>query len=75
MQPATFAKPHAFGGQHWRYAIPGRGDVPWAPVLSALHDVGYHGLLCIELEDEEYNGTTAGEQRALIASRDFLARV
>jgi sugar phosphate isomerase/epimerase len=73
LQPATFAKPHAFGGHSWRYAIPGQGDVPWGPVLAALRDVGYRGPLSIELEDEQFNGTTAGEQRALLAARDFLA--
>jgi len=75
LQPATFAKPHAFGGHSWRYAIPSEGDVPWPAVLGALRDVGYRGLLSIELEDERFNGTTEGEQRALLAARDFLAGV
>ena len=25
LQPATLAKPHAWGGHHWRYTIPGHG--------------------------------------------------
>ena len=73
LQPATFAAPPRFGGQHWRYAIPGRGAVPWASLLSALKVAGYTGGVSIELEDEQFNGTEAGEKQGLLASRDFLA--
>jgi sugar phosphate isomerase/epimerase len=73
LQPATFASPHRFGGNHWRYAIPGRGSVRWPALLSTLQAGGYRGGVCIELEDEQFNGTEAGEKQGLIEARDFLS--
>lgn len=73
LQPATFAAPHRFGGNHWRYAIPGRGAVKWSSLLAALSAGGYRGGVSIELEDEQFNGTEAGEKQGLLAARDFLA--
>lgn len=75
LQPATLAKPHRYGGHHWRYTIPGHGEAPWAAILSALKETNYRGLLSIEMEDENFNDTEAGEKRGLIQSRDFLAGV
>jgi sugar phosphate isomerase/epimerase len=73
LQPATLAKPHGFGGYHWRYAIPGHGEAPWAEILGALKELDYRGLISIEMEDEDYNNTEAGEKRGMIEARDFLA--
>ena len=73
LQPATFGAPHRFGGHHWRYAIPGRGDVKWPALLSALQAGGYRGGVSIELEDEQFNGTEAGEKQGLLEARDFLS--
>jgi sugar phosphate isomerase/epimerase len=75
-QQATFDKPHDFGGHAWRYALPGHGDADWPRLLSILADAGYAsrgGLLSIEMEDEQFNGTQEGEQRGLVGARDFLA--
>lgn len=33
---------------HWR---PGKGKIDWSATLAALHDVGYDGVISIELED------------------------
>jgi sugar phosphate isomerase/epimerase len=73
LQQATFAEPRAFGGHHWRYALPGHGACPWKEILGALHEQRYRGLLSIELEDEHFNGATDREQRGLIEARAFLA--
>ena len=75
LQSATFAKGHDFGGHHWRYALPGRGAVPWSVLLGALKEAGFGGVVSVELEDEEYNGTEEGEKRGFIESRDFLASI
>jgi sugar phosphate isomerase/epimerase len=74
-QPATFARPHGFGRHHWRYTLPGHGCARWGRLFRTLHDAGYRGAVCIELEDEHCNGSQEGEQRGLIAARDFLAGV
>lgn len=71
-QPATFARSHGFGQWTWRYTIPGHGVAPWSAMLGVLADAGYRGAVSVELEDENFNGTPDGEQRGLLASRDFL---
>lgn len=75
LQPAVAAKPHGWGGHAWRYTIPGHGQVRWSKLLSILAANQYRGLLSIELEDENFNGTEEGEKRGLIASRDYLVHV
>jgi len=70
---SAFDAGHDYGANIWRYTIPGRGLCDWTGVLARLQQAGYNGAVCIELEDECYNGTTEGEQRGLIESRDFLA--
>ena len=74
-QPATEAPKHGFGGVTWRYTIPGHGVIRWTKLLQLLTDRGYTGPVCIELEDENFNGTTEGEQRGLIASLQYLTHV
>ena len=72
-QPATFAQPRGWGGACWRYTIPGRGPTDWAGTFRVLEARGYAGLVSIELEDDDFNGTEAGEKRGLTEARDFLA--
>jgi sugar phosphate isomerase/epimerase len=69
---ATFEAPHEFGGHSWRYTIPGHGCARWGKMLGQLKAAGYDGLVSIELEDEDFNGTEDGEKRGLIAGRSFL---
>lgn len=71
-QPAVVAKPHAYGEQAWRYTLPGRGSIDWPECLRRLKDAGFAGTLSVELEDEDYNGTEAGEKRGLVESLQFL---
>lgn len=70
--PATFAKGHGFGEWTWRYAIPGHGEARWTEIFSILKQNGYAGVVSVELEDENFNGTEAGEKAALIHSLAFL---
>jgi sugar phosphate isomerase/epimerase len=73
LQPATFAPGHGWGGQIWRYCIPGDGQAQWGRVLARLQAVGYRGLVSIELEDERYCTGEEGEKKGLIAAQRFLA--
>jgi len=73
-QPATFDKGHGFGGNFWRYTIPGHGQTPWGRVLSILEQNGYLGAVCIELEDENFNGTEEGEKQGILSGAAFLAQ-
>jgi len=72
LQDATFENPHGFGGHCWRYTIPGHGCARWGRMLGLLKAAGFDGLISIELEDENFNGSEEGEKRGLIASRAFL---
>jgi sugar phosphate isomerase/epimerase len=72
-QPATFAEAHGFGAHHWRYTIPGHGCTPWVQVFDILHKSGYQGAVCIELEDENFNGSESGEKQGLLVGGAFLA--
>ena len=74
-QPAAFAEPHKWGGHAWRYTLPGRGATPWADVFSMLRARDYQGVISVELEDEDFNGTLEGEQRGLLESLEFLKSV
>jgi sugar phosphate isomerase/epimerase len=74
-QDAVFAAGFPWGGSFWRYTIPGHGLAPWTKLLEILVRAGYQGAVSIELEDANYNGTDAGEQRGFLAARDFLQTV
>ncbi|MCS6851847.1 MAG: sugar phosphate isomerase/epimerase [Gemmataceae bacterium] len=52
--------------------LPGLGDVHWGAFFSALTDAGYHGPVCIEVEDRAYEGSLADRKRALRQSKRFL---
>jgi len=71
-QDAVSGKPHGFGSYVWRYTIPGKGQARWTEIFGILKDNGYQGAVCIELEDENFNGTEAGEKEALLKSLEFL---
>jgi sugar phosphate isomerase/epimerase len=72
-QPATLAKGHGFGSHGWRYTIPGHGCVRWVRIFEILKARGYQGCVSIELEDENFNGTEAGEKQGILAGAHLLA--
>jgi len=71
-QPSAFAESHKFGGHTWRYTLPGHGAARWREVFGILKDAGYRGVVSVELEDERFNGSIAGEQAGLTQSLQFL---
>ena len=74
-QTSAFAKPHDFGEWAWRYTIPGHGEARWGEIFAILKEHDYRGVVSVELEDENFNGTEAGEKSALVLSRNFLSGV
>lgn len=52
--------------------LPGMGEVRWGKFFGALTDVGYHGAVCVEVEDRAYEGSLADRQRALTQSCRYL---
>lgn len=60
---------------HWR---PGMGKIDWRAMLSALQEVGYDGVISIELEDvpgvsRGPNSTAPGVYRNVTATDEFVA--
>ena len=72
-QPPTFAKNPGWGGNTWRYTIPGHGTFDWPTGLKQLADAGYAGCVSVELEDLNFNGTEPGEKAGLTHALHFLA--
>ena len=75
LQPSAFRDARPFGGHTWRYCVPGHGVGRWAEVFRTLDTVGYTGRVSVELEDEHFNGTPAGEQAGLRHAAAFLGGV
>lgn len=74
-QPAVFAKPHGFGEFAWRYTLPGHGCARWTEIFGILQANAFGGIVSVELEDENFNGSEAGEKAGLLHSLDFLRGV
>ena len=72
-QPPTFGKGRDFGSVTWRYTIPGHGSFRWTRALEILASRGYTGSICVELEDENFNGSESGEKAGIIASANYLS--
>jgi sugar phosphate isomerase/epimerase len=71
-QPAALTPGVHFGGTSWRYTIPGHGQMHWTEAFGILAAAGYTGMVAVELEDGNFNGTEAGEQQGLVFSRQYL---
>ena len=69
------AKQPGFGDNHWRYTIPGHGEMRWTVGFEVLRDAGYRGAIAIELEDKHFNGSEEGEKAGLRAGGALLASV
>ncbi len=71
-QPAVFAKGHGFGEFVWRYTLPGHGCARWNEIFRILEANHFGGIVSVELEDEHFNGSEAGEKAGLLHSLNFL---
>ena len=52
--------------------IPGLGDVDWGQWFGALTDAGYHGPVCVEVEDEAFTEDLEARKRSLRIARNVL---
>jgi sugar phosphate isomerase/epimerase len=60
-------------GMGWQVPrLPGRGEVRWDAFVSALRAVGYDGVISVEHEDREYEGTEALVKDGFLIARDAL---
>ncbi len=52
--------------------LPGLGEVDWGKFFSVLGDAGYHGPVCVEVEDRIYEKSMDLRKLALKQSHEFL---
>ncbi len=52
--------------------LPGMGDVDWGQFFSILTDLGYHGPVCVEVEDRAFEGTLPARKASLMQSSRYL---
>ncbi len=52
--------------------IPGLGDIDWGKWIGALSDVGYDGPVCVEVEDEAFEGSVERRRQSLEISYQVL---
>jgi sugar phosphate isomerase/epimerase len=71
-QDSAFHKGHGWGANAWRYTLPGHGQTRWTEVTKILKAHNYNGAVSVELEDENFNGSEAGEKAGLLHSLAFL---
>ncbi|MGE5548945.1 MAG: sugar phosphate isomerase/epimerase family protein [Bacteroidota bacterium] len=57
----------------WSYRMPGRGEIDWAKFIGALKDAGYQGVLSIEHEDPDYEGSEEKVKEGLGLGYEYLA--
>lgn len=61
-------------GMGWQVPrLPGLGDVDWQEFFSALYRTGYDGVICVEHEDRNFEGTDELVKRGFLLARNMLA--
>ena len=57
----------------WSYRMPGRGEIDWGKFIATLKESGYQGVLSIEHEDPDYEGSEAQVMQGLALGYQYLA--
>lgn len=52
--------------------LPGRGEIDWKKFFATLHQIGYDGPVCVEVEDRDFEHSLEGRRLALRKSLAFL---
>ena len=52
--------------------VPGLGDIDWGKWIGALSDVGYDGSVCVEVEDQAFEGPLERRKQSLQISYNVL---
>ena len=68
----AYSSTYVCGEGWWRYTIPGEGEVDWNFVIRRLEDVGYDGVLSVELEDHYFWQTPELQQEGLLRAKDHI---
>ena len=62
------------GAGYWRARMPGLGQVKFGDMFKALRNAGYEGVVSIEHEDMQYEGSEAKVKEGLLLGRAFLEK-
>ncbi|MEG2870495.1 MAG: sugar phosphate isomerase/epimerase [Clostridium sp.] len=54
--------------------LPGLGDVDWGRYVSTLHDIGYQGCACIEVEDRSFEESHDDVIKSLVLSKRYMGQ-
>ena len=61
-------------GFRWQIPrLPGQGLIDWRVLMADLYAVGYDFVLCIEHEDQNWEGTEKLVKRGFIMAKQHLA--
>jgi sugar phosphate isomerase/epimerase len=52
--------------------IPGRGEIEWGAFFQCLHEIGYSGAACVEVEDPDFENSLTAREESLELSQRFL---
>ncbi len=63
---------HEYG--YWKPCMPGLGDADWSLFIKTLRDNGYDGVISIEHEDPEYEGTDEKVKTGLLIAKKHLEK-
>jgi sugar phosphate isomerase/epimerase len=61
-----------FGSGSYTFRLPGLGQIDWGSYIDTLKEVGYNGVLSIEMEDPNYEGSQEKRKEGLITGKKFL---
>lgn len=60
-------------GMGWQVPrLPGLGDMDWKRFLAALHRAGYDGVVSVEHEDRDFEGSEERVKRGFLIARDAV---
>lgn len=61
-------------GMGWQVPrLPGLGEVDWQVFFSELYRVGYDGVVCVEHEDRDFEGSDELVKRGFLIARDAIS--
>jgi len=70
----SYGRTYGFGEGWWRYTIPGEGVIDWQMLVRRLEEMGYDGVLSVELEDCHFWDTAELQQEGIVRARDYIAQ-
>jgi len=60
---------------YWRFRMPGLGQVDFPKLLDELRRVGYDGVVSIEHEDPDYEGSEEKIKEGLVLGRQYIEKL